>query len=339
MSLDRPNPFVQSRCPNCDTLYHIDEETLAEAEGQARCFRCGTIFYALAQQAEEQTTPGDEEAEIGTELELTRLVESLEQKEPEPKRESVPIMLAAAEMRSAQRAEKKTFEPVAEPGTPPAPSAADSMTATVAEAEEAPKLEPWPTTPPPFEIPDDLPELEPTEEPAAAAIEQRHGAGRLFSGLLKLLLVLVLVLAGLTQWLWFQPQLLHPIRPYYAQLQDWCRQLDCPVRLPPLPVQQSLESFAVLQREIGPAPEQSNALRVSLAFVNGADFPQPYPDVLLTLSDISGATVAERRLTPDEYLGPDDDPGGLMDPQEVISFDLLTEDPGESATGFKLKFL
>ena len=59
----------------------------------------------------------------------------------------------------------------------------------------------------------------------------------------------------------------------------------------------------------------------------------------MTLLDNRGVMVAERRLRPADYLGPEAQPGGLAEPREVIDVDLLLEDPGETATGFKLNFL
>ena len=35
---------MKTRCPTCKTRYNIDPEALLEADGLARCFRCGTVF-------------------------------------------------------------------------------------------------------------------------------------------------------------------------------------------------------------------------------------------------------------------------------------------------------
>ena len=35
---------MKTRCPTCKTRYDIDPEALLEADGLARCFRCGTVF-------------------------------------------------------------------------------------------------------------------------------------------------------------------------------------------------------------------------------------------------------------------------------------------------------
>lgn len=39
---------MHTRCPNCGTLYHIDEAELKKAHGQVRCYRCSEVFDAFA---------------------------------------------------------------------------------------------------------------------------------------------------------------------------------------------------------------------------------------------------------------------------------------------------
>lgn len=39
---------MHTRCPNCGTLYHIDEAELEKAHGQVRCYRCSEVFDAFA---------------------------------------------------------------------------------------------------------------------------------------------------------------------------------------------------------------------------------------------------------------------------------------------------
>ena len=238
MSLERPKQFVQSRCPNCSTLYHIDQETLAEAGGRARCFRCGTVFDATAQRDGEAAADGEPGRETGPTP--ARLVES---REPLPQREPTPVRAAARTRpgRAPGAAPRPRSRPLPRP--PVGPGAGSASVPGPGPAAE----------PPPFEIPEDLPDLQPTEAPDAATPPRRGRRGRRLAGVLKLLLVLVLLLGGLTQWLWFQPQHLESLRPYYADLRDWCDRQVCPFDLPALPVKRDLAAFTVLEREIGPA--------------------------------------------------------------------------------------
>lgn len=46
---------MKTRCPTCKTRYEIDPSALLEADGLARCFRCGTVFETVDENA--ATTP------------------------------------------------------------------------------------------------------------------------------------------------------------------------------------------------------------------------------------------------------------------------------------------
>lgn len=46
---------MKTRCPTCKTRYEIDPAALLEADGLARCFRCGTVFETVDENA--ATTP------------------------------------------------------------------------------------------------------------------------------------------------------------------------------------------------------------------------------------------------------------------------------------------
>lgn len=42
---------MKTRCPKCQTRYNVDPDALLAADGLARCFRCGTVFDAVAENA------------------------------------------------------------------------------------------------------------------------------------------------------------------------------------------------------------------------------------------------------------------------------------------------
>lgn len=70
-----------------------------------------------------------------------------------------------------------------------------------------------------------------------------------------------------------------------------------------LPPWREPEAFVLLARDVRPHPQQAGALRASASFRNDARWPQPWPQVLLTLSDVNGRAVAARAFAPEEYLG------------------------------------
>jgi len=58
---------VKTRCPNCQTRYNVDPDALLAADGRVRCFRCGTVFDAVAEKTE---TPLAGDGRVAHELTL-----------------------------------------------------------------------------------------------------------------------------------------------------------------------------------------------------------------------------------------------------------------------------
>jgi hypothetical protein len=72
--------------------------------------------------------------------------------------------------------------------------------------------------------------------------------------------------------------------------------------------------------------------------VNGANFSQPFPVLLVSMSDIHGKVVAERYFRPAEYLPENSDSRG-MQPGKAVPVSLEVMDPGQNALAFELDFL
>lgn len=84
-------------------------------------------------------------------------------------------------------------------------------------------------------------------------------------------------------------------RPLVAQL---CGVLRCS-----LPAWREPMAFALLDRDVRPHPDVPGALHVSASFRNDARWAQPWPEVVLSLSDVEGRTVGARAFAATEYLG------------------------------------
>ncbi len=84
-------------------------------------------------------------------------------------------------------------------------------------------------------------------------------------------------------------------RPLVATL---CGAFGCSV-----PPWREPAAFAVLARDVRPHPSTPGALRVTATFRNDARWPQPWPRLRLTLSDVDGHPVATRDFGPRDYLG------------------------------------
>lgn len=62
-------------------------------------------------------------------------------------------------------------------------------------------------------------------------------------------------------------------------------------------------AFAMLGRDVRQHPYMPGALRVDATFRNNARWPQPWPELVLTLSDVDGRALGMRTFSPQEYLG------------------------------------
>jgi hypothetical protein len=132
---------------------------------------------------------------------------------------------------------------------------------------------------------------------------------------LALLLVLQLLLADRAQlaasarW-----------RPLVTAL---CGALHCSV-----PAWREPAAFTLLHRDVRPHPTLPGVLHVGATFRNDARWPQPWPALLLTLSDVDGRNVGARAFAPGEYLGGSPTRGGLASGQSAtVAMDIVEPAP------------
>lgn len=81
-------------------------------------------------------------------------------------------------------------------------------------------------------------------------------------------------------------------------LETLCGALTCD-----LPPWREPDAFALLQRDVRQHPTLRGALRVTASFRNDARWPQPWPKLHVTLSDVNGRPAGERSFEAREYLG------------------------------------
>lgn len=77
----------------------------------------------------------------------------------------------------------------------------------------------------------------------------------------------------------------------------------CKVFFCDLPPWREPGAFTLLQRDVRQHPSIPGALRVSATFRNDARWPQPWPQLQVTLSDANGRRAGERRFNAEDYLG------------------------------------
>lgn len=172
-----------------------------------------------------------------------------------------------------------------------------SIEATPAPAAETPFVERRrnPDVPPPPGVVPTHPLRRRTDAPSFARPQATAPARRLSwrwpvaVAALSLLLVLQLllaqrdVLARDARW-----------RPAVAAL---CTVLRCS-----LPPWRDPAAFTMLSRDVRAHPAAPGALLIHASFRNDAPWPQPWPRVLLTLSNVDGRIVGARAFTAREYL-------------------------------------
>jgi hypothetical protein len=73
---------------------------------------------------------------------------------------------------------------------------------------------------------------------------------------------------------------------------------------------------------------------VDTILLNRAPFEQPFPDLVLTFSDIHGQTLAARRFTPREYLAGELAGQTSMPSNQPIHLSLEIVDPGPDAVNY-----
>ncbi len=118
-----------------------------------------------------------------------------------------------------------------------------------------------------------------------------------------------------------------------AWLRGACGLLHCRLPLVAAPKQLHL-----LASDVETHPNAAHALMISLSLRNDAAFAQPWPVVVVTLSDAQGHRLSMRRLLPTDYL---DDPVVLrrgLAPGATTALLLEVQDPGDAAVAYEFDF-
>lgn len=115
-------------------------------------------------------------------------------------------------------------------------------------------------------------------------------------------------------------------------LERICAHLQCD-----LPAWRDPGSLRLAARDVRPHPSSESALIISATFRNDAPWPQAWPMLQITLSDLDGQAIAMRRFLPEEYLGalPREETLGAG---QSASATLEVQDPGKQAVAFAFEF-
>lgn len=104
-----------------------------------------------------------------------------------------------------------------------------------------------------------------------------------------------------------------------------------------LPPWREPAAFVMLARDVIAVPQRPGVLRVQASFRNDARWAQPWPALVLTLSDADNRTLGTRRFEPRDYLG-DAPAASLLVPGQAsqLAFDIV--EPAPNVVAFDFRF-
>ena len=144
--------------------------------------------------------------------------------------------------------------------------------------------------------------------------------------------ILLLSALGIAQAIYYQRYQLIEDPRFQQQVINLCQLLPCAER-----EFASLEQIRLLERNVFTHPITSNALMVTGSFINQAPFAQRMPDLLISLFDVKGKLIANRRFRPNEYLLEERN-RNVVKSQLPIQFRLEIVDPGTDALTYEFEF-
>ncbi|HET9817598.1 MAG TPA: zinc-ribbon and DUF3426 domain-containing protein [Rhodanobacteraceae bacterium] len=211
-------------------------------------------------------------------------------------------------------ADPGTAEPHAGPpaSLPPAQDAAEATDAATAEAVA--------TSP------------EGESVPPATPVYVRPRRSRA-TGAIWLLGCLLLALVLAAQLAWAKRTELFRNPATHAWAARVCEVVDC--HLPPI---KAIAKLEMVSRDVRPDPRASGALMVTATVRNGATFRQPWPTVVVALTDLDNNPVAMRRFRPAEYMPDSARRAAGIAPGATVAIAFEVADPGKRASGFRFSF-
>ena len=96
------------------------------------------------------------------------------------------------------------------------------------------------------------------------------------------------------------------------------------------------EAFLPLQHSVTADPTQSGVLLVQLSFTNTAQWPQPWPQIELSFTDVQGQKIGLRRFRPSEYLNKRQAPD--IKANQSVSVEITIQETSSKADGFTFDF-
>ncbi len=263
-------------CPECHTTFRVTQEHLGLRRGLVRCGHCGVVFNAYDSLLAELVAPPDEPDKI--EEAAPPFVETSDEAE-------APLAGRMAEEEhlvtppdEPDQSEEAAPSPEATPNEVGGPLAGRMLGRMVDEETSDSIL---------------LSEL-PTRIKRAPSV----GRPRFILQLLAALLLGGLFLLQVAVFL--RADLAATMPATRPLLQTLCQPLNCVVPLP-----RQLDKSAIAASSLEHDAENKSRARLYLLLANRSGQAQTWPHIVLTLTDVRDAPVAQRVFAPKEYLAKD----------------------------------
>lgn len=149
------------------------------------------------------------------------------------------------------------------------------------------------------------------------------------------LFLIILLVLSFSQLAYFRAHdLVNLIPSTRPLLEKFCDTVSCFYSGP-----SDTKQIELLSRDVRLHPKEKKALLISAAIINNANFAQPYPNIHIRLSDISGNVVVERVFSAKTYMGKLNNPFLLMKSKTPVHINFEVVDPGKDAINFEFSFL
>jgi predicted Zn finger-like uncharacterized protein len=147
--------------------------------------------------------------------------------------------------------------------------------------------------------------------------------------------IVFLLFTSFTQLAYFRAyELVELVPASRPVLEAFCGTVGCQYSGP-----RNIKHTQLLSRDVRLHPKEKKVLLISLIMINNAHFAQPYPDIHIRLSDISGTVVAERVFSAKTYMGKLSNPFLLMKSKTPVHINFEVVDPGIYPVNFEFTFL
>lgn len=353
-------------CSHCHTVHEVTPEDLARGRGRLRCQHCDQDFDALEHLSGEPPAAASSLAEpehVQESLNFDASVPDPVTPTPEPATPSpsasdhanADITADHIKTRPAEDAtQTKRIDIVLGPDADPETAggyevdahaqpllsvteavSADEYADATNAADAGPWLDPDSEDPADADLEEDPdtcaepPAPPPSFIPAATRASPDRAHNRPWR---RWLLVAALALVLVAQCIVAEQARLSADARWRPWMERACASLGCT-----LPTWHDPHAMHVLTRDVRPHPSVSDALLISASFRNEAPWPQHWPKLELTLSNLDGHAIASREFTPSEYLGLGASEQTIQAGQ-TASITLEVRDPGRQAVAFEFDF-